>query len=212
MAREAWIAAAFFPLAGLALWSKMSALLIVSAIVAVLFLFSQAMILKEAKGIPAWRNRWVVPLVMTTGLTEGCGLFLAAIAQFVVLAPLAELVAGIVVVLAALRGWIWQSYQAALKAEGAPTRALAAFHDYGPWFFAVGLVVPLILVVAGFAVKGTAAPLFTVAGLCVAAAGAVLKFVLVTRAGFNQGFALNHTPVRGAGIAGRPVKPGWSIT
>ena len=212
MAREAWIAAAFFPLAGVALWSKMSALLMVSAIVAVLFLFSQAMILKEAKGIPAWRNRWVVRLVMTTGLAEGGGLFLAAIAQFAALAPLMEVVAVVVVLLAALRGWFWQSYQAALKAEGAPTRALAAFHDYRSWFFAVGLVVPLILAIAGFAVKGAAVPLFTLTGLCVTAAGAVLKFVLVTRAGFNQGFALNHTPVRGAGIAGPPVKPGWSIT
>jgi phenylacetyl-CoA:acceptor oxidoreductase subunit 2 len=56
-----------------------------------------------------------------------------------------------------------------------------------------------------------AAPLYVAAGLCVTAAGAVLKFILVTRAGFNQGFALNHTPVRGSGIAGPPVKPGWSI-
>jgi phenylacetyl-CoA:acceptor oxidoreductase subunit 2 len=36
-----------------------------------------------------------------------------------------------------------------------------------------------------------------------------LKFVLITRAGYNQGFALKHTPVRGVGIAGPPVKPGW---
>ena len=40
---------------------------------------------------------------------------------------------------------------------------------------------------------------------------AALKFILVTRAGFNQGFALNHTPVRGSGIAGPAVKPGWSM-
>jgi phenylacetyl-CoA:acceptor oxidoreductase subunit 2 len=52
--------------------------------------------------------------------------------------------------------------------------------------------------------------LFAIAGVCIAAAGAFLKFILVTRAGFNQGFALVHTPVRGAGIAGPAVKPGWS--
>jgi phenylacetyl-CoA:acceptor oxidoreductase subunit 2 len=38
----------------------------------------------------------------------------------------------------------------------------------------------------------------------------VLKYVLVTRAGFNQGFALARTPVRGWGAAGPAVKPGWS--
>jgi phenylacetyl-CoA:acceptor oxidoreductase subunit 2 len=44
------------------------------------------------------------------------------------------------------------------------------------------------------------------------AAGGLLKFILVTRAAFNQGFALTHTPVRGSGIAGPPVKPGWSTS
>ena len=44
----------------------------------------------------------------------------------------------------------------------------------------------------------------------VAAAGGAFKFVLVTRAGYNQGFALAHTPVRGSGSAGPAIKPGWS--
>ena len=48
--------------------------------------------------------------------------------------------------------------------------------------------------------------LFSIAGACIAATGAALKFVVVTRAGFNQGFALVHTPVRGSGIAGPAVK------
>ena len=55
MTREAWIAAALFPLAALALWFGGPALLIAAAGLAVLFLFSQAMILQAAKGIPAWR-------------------------------------------------------------------------------------------------------------------------------------------------------------
>jgi phenylacetyl-CoA:acceptor oxidoreductase subunit 2 len=46
--------------------------------------------------------------------------------------------------------------------------------------------------------------------VCIAVTGAALKFFVVTRAGYNQGFALAHTPVRGAGIAGPAVKPGWS--
>jgi hypothetical protein len=33
----------------------------------------------------------------------------------------------------------------------------------------------------------------------------------VTRAGYNQGFALEHTPVRGSGAAGSGVKPGWAF-
>ena len=208
MAREAWIAAAFFPLAGLALWSQVPALLIVSAVVAVLFLCSQAMILKESKGIPAWRIVWILPLMIATGVAEGSGLFLATIAQLSTLLPLAPAFAMVTIGLVLLRGWIWRSYLVALAAEGAPTRTLAVLYEYRPWFFAVGLALPLALIIIGLVVIPAAAPLYVAAGLCVTATGAVLKFILVTRAGFNQGFALNHTPVRGSGIAGPPVKPG----
>jgi phenylacetyl-CoA:acceptor oxidoreductase 26-kDa subunit len=211
MAREAWIAAVFFPLAALALTSGVPMLLIGAATAAVLFLSSQAMILKEAKGIPAWRVSWVVPIVIVTGLAEGSGLFLAASTQFSVLMPLAEVVAVIAIILAALRGWIWRSYLARLEAEGAPTRSLAVFYGYRQWFFMVGFALPLALIAVGFSVMAATVPLFAIAGVCITAAGAVLKLVLVTRAGFNQGFALTHTPMRGSGIVGPLVKPGWSI-
>lgn len=211
MSREAWIAAIFFPLAGLALWSHAPALLIAAAVLAGSFLGSQAMILKEAKGIPAWRSTWIVPLVTVTGLAEGSGLFLAGTAPFAALQPLAEPAAAIAVALAALRGWIWRSYHGALETDGAPTGTLRALHAYKPWFFAIGFALPSALIVAGFAVPATSTVLFVAAGIYIAASGGALKFVLVTRAAFNQGYALSQTPVRGAGIAGPAVKPGWSI-
>jgi phenylacetyl-CoA:acceptor oxidoreductase subunit 2 len=43
-----------------------------------------------------------------------------------------------------------------------------------------------------------ALPVAGLAGLLAALAGAWVKLVIVTRAGFNQGFALAHLPVRGA--------------
>jgi Fe-S-cluster-containing dehydrogenase component/DMSO reductase anchor subunit len=210
MAREAWIAAFFFPLAGLALWLQAPALLLAAAVTAMLFLCSQAMILKEAKGIPAWRLFWVVPLVIVTGLAEGSGLFLAGLAQMAPVGPLAQFAAAIAVALAALRALIWRSYQAALVAEGAPTGTLAALNDFRSWFFIGGLAVPSALIIPAIAMETALGFLFIIAGVCIAVTGAALKFILVTRAGFNQGFALAHTPVRGAGIAGPAVKPGWS--
>jgi len=212
MTREAWIASVFFPLAALALVFGMPALLMGAAVFAGLFLYSQAMILKEAKGIAAWRIVWILPLMIATGVAEGSGLFLAAIAQLSTLLPLARAVAIIIIVLAALRSWVWRSYLAALAAEGAPTRTLMVLHHCKRWFFAVGLVLPVALVIIGLMVTPAAAPLFAVAGLLVTAAGVVLKFILVTRAGFNQGFALTHTPVRGSGYVGPAVKPGWSMS
>jgi phenylacetyl-CoA:acceptor oxidoreductase subunit 2 len=41
-------------------------------------------------------------------------------------------------------------------------------------------------------------PLAALAGLAAVVSGAWVKATLVLRAGFNQGFALPHMPVRGA--------------
>lgn len=210
MAREAWVAVVFFPLGALAGWYETPALLIPAAIVALAFLFSQAMILKESKGIPAWRIPLIVPLMIATGLAEGCGLLLVATALWPSLRPMTELTAVTVVILSALRSWTWRSYATALVIEGAPKRTLEVLHAFGPWFFIFGLGAPFVLIVLGFLATKFAFLLFFLAGGCVAVAGGALKFMLVTRAGYNQGFALLHTPVRGSGMAGPAIKPGWS--
>jgi phenylacetyl-CoA:acceptor oxidoreductase subunit 1 len=211
MTRESWIAAVMFPLAAFALWFGNTALLIVASVLAFGFLFCQAMILQQAKGIPAWRTNWVVPLILVTGFTEGCGLLLAAIAPMTALTAFANAVAVAAVALALLRTWVWRSYLTGLAIEGAPTRALAVFDRYRPWMAIGGLALPAALIVIGLMLP-TARPLLTLAGLAIVAAGSALKFILVTRASFNQGFALQHTPVRGSGHAGGAVKPGWSTT
>jgi phenylacetyl-CoA:acceptor oxidoreductase subunit 1 len=209
MSREAWIAVAFFPLAAVASWLGEPVLLMAAAALGLLFVFSQAMILKEAKGIPAWRVAAIVPLIVSTGLAEGAGLLLMATSAWPELKPLAEPTAAAAVLLSAVRSWTWQTYRTTLAITGAPTRALAAIDRYRAVFFVVGLAGPVLLIVAGFIATSAAPLLFALGGACVLAAGSGLKFILVTRAGFNQGFALEHTPVRGAGAPGPAVKPGW---
>ncbi len=209
MSREAWIAGVMFPLGALALWFANPTLMLVAAVLAAGFLFCQAMIMQAAKGIPVWRAVWVVPLLLATGFAEGGGLFLAAIAQFPALTALTGTVAVAVGVLALLRAWVWRSYLTALVVEGAPSRALAVLDATRLWFALGGLALPVALIVAGLALP-SATQLLALAGLAIMAAGAALKFILVTRASYNQGFALVHTPVRGSGRAGPAVKPGWS--
>ena len=64
-------------------------------------------------------------------------------------------------------------------------------------------VAPGVLLAAGWLLGGAAGPLLLgAAGLCAAAAGARVKFILVTRASFNQGFSLSQLPIRGV----RPVR------
>jgi phenylacetyl-CoA:acceptor oxidoreductase subunit 2 len=167
------------------------------------------MILKEAKGIPAWRVRAVVPLIVSTGLAEGAGLFLAATTLLPALKSFSEPTAIATVLLCAVRSWAWRNYRTALNVEGAPVRALAVLDRHRPMFFFVGLALPVLLIATGFVAAGIQPLVFVVAGVCALTAGSALKFILITRAGFNQGFALKHTPVRGAGTPGPAVKPGW---
>jgi phenylacetyl-CoA:acceptor oxidoreductase subunit 2 len=210
MAREAWIAAIFFPLAALAAWLESPAMMIPAATVGLGFLFSQAMILKEARGIPAWRTPRIVPLILITGLAEGSGLFLAVSALLPSLSQMVQMTAASAVTLAALRACAWRSYLGDLTKGGAPTRSLAVLDALRPWFFVLGLAVPSMLIAVAFLAPAVQTPLFFFAAIGIFAAGVALKLVVVTRAGYNQGFALAHTPVRGCGIAGPQVKPGWS--
>jgi Fe-S-cluster-containing dehydrogenase component/DMSO reductase anchor subunit len=211
MTREAWIAGLLFPLALAALWLDSRALLAAAAVVGLVFLFCQAMMLEQAKGIPAWRNPKIIALMMATGLTEGCGLFLIAAAMLPTLAPFARPAAIALILFAAIRAWTWLRYLSALRSEGAPTRSVEILGNCHFWFLTFGLVLPLALLVLGLLIAGAAAVLFALAGLLVFATGWLLKFIIITRAAYNQGFALNHTPVRGSGLAGPTVKPGWTL-
>lgn len=211
MSREAWVAGALFPLTLLATWFGGLGLTIGAAIANLLFLFSQAMILKEAKGIPAWRASFIVPLIMATGFAEGGGLFLALAALLSLHGSMIETAAAETVLLAAIRSWIWRSYLAQLTAEGAPTRVFDVLNRYRPWFLMLGLIFPAALIAIGFVATDATAVLFALGGVCICAAGAALKFILITRAGWNQGFALKHVPARGSGMAGPAVKPGWRM-
>jgi hypothetical protein len=62
----------------------------------------------------------------------------------------------------------------------------------------VGTLLPLALLVAAFSMDAAPVALTALAGLLAALAGSTLKFVLITHAGYNQGFALRELPVRGA--------------
>jgi len=97
---------------------------------------------------------------------------------------------------------VWQAYRGRLA--GAVTRGAAhALDRAGQVLQVAGTAVPLALaaVILAGAMSGMQVPvLAAIAGLAAAIAGAWLKFTLVTRAAFNQGFALTHLPVRGQAL------------
>jgi len=64
----------------------------------------------------------------------------------------------------------------------------------------LGTAVPLCLIAVMVSIvmpAGALSALCVVTGLAATLAGSWLKFVLITRAGFNQGFVLPQLPVRG---------------
>jgi len=155
---------------------------------ALAFVYCQSRILYGAKGIPAWREPLVMPLIVLTGLTEGAGL--ALLLQPAEMFNEMRLLALACVFALARLGVSW-AYRHHLA-----THALAALDAPIRWMQIADAAAALLLL--ALAATGTVAlPLIASLGLLLAATGAALKYALITRAGFNQGFALVHLPVRG---------------
>ena len=182
MTRESFAALIVFALGGCALLYPGPWLLFALALAALFFIYCQARILRAAKGIPAWRAPQVVPLVVATALAEGAGVGLAF-----ELVPLAVPFIGLAVLTRAIA---WLHYRAALK----DARCAATLERPGKMLLLAGTAVPIALLLASY-FEPLAIPL---AAIAIVAPGWQLKFTLVTRAAFNQGFALPHVPVRGA--------------
>jgi phenylacetyl-CoA:acceptor oxidoreductase subunit 2 len=173
MTREAFCAVLFLACAGISLAHP--DFIAAAALAALAFLYCQARILRAARGIPAWRVAEIVPLIVTTGLAEGCGLALMFDSGALLLGAFALAVAA--------RALAWMRYRAA-----APALAGA-----GMTLLRLGTVAALAVAFAAWFAPGLA-PL---AGLAAVAAGWQLKLVIVTRAAFRQGITLPHLPVRG---------------
>jgi phenylacetyl-CoA:acceptor oxidoreductase subunit 2 len=195
MSREGFVGLLLFP-AGLLAMLGAGGWIWVTAGLALAFLYCQSRMLPAARGIPAWRAKLVTPVVFVTGLTEGCGLYL-------LLGLLHEQVSGAVMMLAAVlvlvRLGVWMLYRRGVDASLVP-RARAALDIAGRRLLIVGSILPVLLLGlgAGFTSGGTTQlTLAAIGGVCAAFAGAAMKYTLVTRASFNQGFALAKIPVRG---------------
>lgn len=188
MTREAFVAGILFPVGLLALLGVTASAALL-ALLAAAFLYCQSRMLPAARGIPAWRPTLLTPLMFATGLCEGAGVLLLLLPPPIT--PTA-LVALAVLVLA--RFVLWSMYRqsvdgslaaGARRALGAAARALLL----------AGTLTPLLLL--ALAALLDAALAARLAGVTAALAGVYFKFVLITRASYNQGFALKQLPVRG---------------
>ena len=193
MSREAFVGALLFPAGLLALlgvggWNW------VTAALALLFLYCQSRMLPAARGIPAWRSAWLSPLFLVTAGVEGCAVFLL-LGLWHGSVPGALLLS--FALLLALRLLVWRGYRRSVAAALAP-QAARVLDQAGRRLSGIGTLVPLLLLGAGALLDaGVVLALAALAGAGAAWAGANMKYLLITRASFNQGFALSHIPVRG---------------
>ncbi|MHA1570126.1 MAG: hypothetical protein ACTSXZ_11710, partial [Alphaproteobacteria bacterium] len=150
---------------------------------------------------------------------EGMGLLLLSALAWD--AGLAGVTAGFaaLAVLAALNGILWMRYVGGAAANGLPPLTRRVLSRMTPWLRGLGHALPFLLGAFAFIVgagidsanllptgEQTAAGM---AGMLVAAPLAMLggffwKLTVITRAGYQQGFALAKMPQRGSGTRAAP--------
>jgi phenylacetyl-CoA:acceptor oxidoreductase 26-kDa subunit len=199
MTREALVAPPLFLCGALAAWTGSALWVWPAALLALLFLYCQARILHAAKGIPAWRARGTVPLILATGLTEGAGLLVFMLACIGATQPKWPAVA--LLVLLASRAVAWRRYRKELSAGKTPRQTLATLDRIEVPFMWTGHGAAAALILMALALPGLNGEwMVGAAGLLAAAGGWLLKYTMVIRASFNQGYALPRVPVRGSGV------------
>jgi phenylacetyl-CoA:acceptor oxidoreductase subunit 2 len=228
MTRESYAAIGAF-LSGFAaiVWGGV-VICLIAAVFACLFLYCQARILKASKGIPAWREPALMPVIGATGVAEGlaAGLILALVfaglpdginpVRALDFLSRGEPFSGSAMRLAVsalslvclLREVLWRRYKTRFE-QAAPAEAVKVYDRLQPYFLAANVAPSLFL--ALIVLAPVAGNLFLLlacfAGL---AGGWSFKFSLITRACYTQGFAIPRRPARGPrGSGGKGVQPGW---
>jgi phenylacetyl-CoA:acceptor oxidoreductase subunit 2 len=144
--------------------------------------------LHASKGIPAWCQNEVVPLIVATGLAEGTGAYLVVANTPVILTAVA-LAAGIA------REVARESYRRGVIRAKAPAGTLAWFSLREEKLLTAARFVSIGLL--ALALAGLVSPVF--GGLLAVLTGWGLKAMLIVRAAFTRGHVLEHTPTRGRG-------------
>lgn len=187
MTREASVAVVFFALALIGIAFSMPVIIALAGLAGFGFLYCQARILQASKGIPAWREPSIVPLIISTGLVEGTGLLLL-ILTLLDKAPLWTVYC--LIAFLAFRAFAWMNYHKCLIQADAPAAALNVLSSINKLLQGMGNAFPAVLVIiALFTGKGLA-PLIIIATLCAVLTGWYMKFTIVTRAAQVQGYAV----------------------
>ena len=206
MTREIYAVGVFYPavLAGFVWPGALPAL--AGAAAAIAFLVCQAKILHLARGIPAWRVPLIPWMIAATGLLEGLGLLALASFLFHGLATSAPSLAVAGLALVALNAALWVRYRATAAACGIVPLARRTIGAISLPLHVAGHALPALLFALALAIPGIAPACLAAGGALAIAGGALWKFMLVARGGYQQGFAMPMLPQRGSGTRAAPTR------
>ncbi len=186
MSREALLLPPLFAAGGATVLDIRFAVL--TAALAAAFLYCQARMLHASRGIPAWCQNEVVPLILTTGLAEGTGAYL-------VVANSPRSMIAVALAAGIAREIARAAYRRGLIQAKAPAGTLAWFSSREEKLLTAARLVSIGLLALALAGLNTAA----VGGALAVLTGWGLKAMLIVRAAFTRGHVIPHTPTRGRG-------------
>lgn len=206
MTREMYVVAVYYPsIAAWFIWPQ-SWLLVLSGCSALAFLYSQGRILQAAKGIPAWRVPMMIGMLVATGLYEGTGLYALACVFMPDGSRFGSGTAAFALLMAVINAALWHRYRENAKANGIPPLARAVINKMSPLLHICGHALPAIILLA-INIRPTL-PEWTLAlsGALIVASGFFWKAMIITKASYQQGFALHRYPQRGSGHFAAPAR------
>lgn len=187
MTRESIIGTVLFPTVLVGVLFSVPAAVALAGLVGLAFLYCQARILHAAKGIPAWREAAIVPLIIATGLTEGAGVLILTLS---ILDRAPGWTLFVFIALLASRGYAWVNYRNKLTLGGAPAKSLSIMTDINAKTLWGGNILPLAMMLIALLLPNMTTGLAGIAAFAAIASGWYMKFVIVTRAAQVQGYGI----------------------
>lgn len=204
MSRELYAVALFGLALVLGLLRPSPFALAATALAALLFLLCQARILSSSIGIPAWRAPLVPWMIAATGLLEGVALVGLIGAAIGLPQPTGELaIAGLSLVL--VNAGLWAAYRAGAKAAGIVPLSRAVIDAASRFLHLFGHGLAASLFLLALLLPDFGWTFLALAGAAAIAGGWFMKFTLIVRAAYHQGYALPNLPQRGSGSKAAPV-------
>ncbi len=212
MSRELYVVVVLFGALAVELVWRHPIIETVIAFAAVAFVYCQAQILHAAKGIPAWRAPLIPAMILASGLFEGVGMVALLTGLVPSMVKASVMIAGAGLLLTLVNAALFHRYRSTARQGGIPPLARRALDDLAPIVHSMGHGLPALLFFVALVAPIDPATLLPLAGISALAGGFWWKFVVVTRASFQQGFALPRAPQRGSGKRAAPARLGGMPT